>query len=275
MLETRALMSNILRAGIKVIVSKSDEPQHILEGMQAAVDGRIYLSPLLNAKLLCRNGEPQPAHDDPVAKLGKRELEVLLKMWHDVDGNALSIAVANKVHYQIRERYNMTVIESLADRQFLPRYGFPIGVQRLKVRLPPEDGKDPERREEDQYRLERPSLLALPSCLSPRRYPLRLARCHWPARCVRWWTCRLRPAACRLRPRSLSPATLPLEARQFRAQRQCPGHWRSREGTRCWKELGPPPWLPPAVPMSQQEKKPPPPLLKEGGPLTLDVVTRR
>lgn len=77
MLETRALMSNILRAGIKVIVSKSDEPQHILEGMHAAAGGRIYLSPMLNAKLLCRNGEPQPAHDDPVAKLGKRELEVL------------------------------------------------------------------------------------------------------------------------------------------------------------------------------------------------------
>jgi len=77
MLETRALMSNILRAGVKVIVSKSDEPHHILEGMHAAADGRIYLSPMLNAKLLCRNGEPQPAHDDPVAKLGKRELEVL------------------------------------------------------------------------------------------------------------------------------------------------------------------------------------------------------
>ncbi|CAJ0701168.1 response regulator [Ralstonia sp. 22086] len=77
MLETRALMSNILRAGIKVIVSKSDEPQHILEGMHAAAGGRIYLSPMLNAKLLCRNGEPQAVHDDPVAKLGKRELEVL------------------------------------------------------------------------------------------------------------------------------------------------------------------------------------------------------
>ncbi|WP_343619818.1 response regulator transcription factor, partial [Ralstonia sp.] len=71
MLETRALMSNILRAGIKVIVSKSDEPQHILEGMHAAAGGRIYLSPMLNAKLLCRNGEPQAVHDDPVAKLGK------------------------------------------------------------------------------------------------------------------------------------------------------------------------------------------------------------
>ena len=77
MLETRALMSNILRAGIKVIVSKSDEPQHILEGMHAAAGGRIYLSPMLNAKLLCRNGEPQAVHDDLVAKLGKRELEVL------------------------------------------------------------------------------------------------------------------------------------------------------------------------------------------------------
>lgn len=77
MLETRALMSNILRAGIKVLVSKSDEPQHILEGMHAAAGGRIYLSPMLNAKLLCRNGEPQAVHDDPVAKLGKRELEVL------------------------------------------------------------------------------------------------------------------------------------------------------------------------------------------------------
>ena len=77
MLETRTLMSNILRAGIKVIVSKSDEPQHILEGMQAAMHGRIYLSPQLNARLLCRNGEPQPAPDDPVTKLGKRELEVL------------------------------------------------------------------------------------------------------------------------------------------------------------------------------------------------------
>ncbi|MEE2975973.1 MAG: response regulator transcription factor [Pseudomonadota bacterium] len=77
MLETRALMSNILRAGIKVIVSKSDEPQHILEGMHAAVADRIYLSPLLNAKLLCRNGEPRPTEGDPVSRLGKRELEVL------------------------------------------------------------------------------------------------------------------------------------------------------------------------------------------------------
>lgn len=77
MLETRALMSNILRAGIKVIVSKSDEPQHILEGVQAALSDRIYLSPQLDAKLIRRTTEPEPAENDPIHLLGKRELEVL------------------------------------------------------------------------------------------------------------------------------------------------------------------------------------------------------
>ena len=76
MLETRVLVSNILRAGIKVIVSKADEPRHILEGMLAAVTDRIYLSPQLDAKLIRRTLEPLPT-DDPINKLGKRELEVL------------------------------------------------------------------------------------------------------------------------------------------------------------------------------------------------------
>ncbi len=77
MLETRALMSNILRAGVKVIVSKSDEPEHILEGVQAALNNRIYLSPQLDAKLIRRVEAPEPDEDDPIRLLGKRELEVL------------------------------------------------------------------------------------------------------------------------------------------------------------------------------------------------------
>ncbi|WP_439892425.1 response regulator [Ralstonia sp. 25C] len=77
MLETRALMSNILRAGVKVIVSKSDEPEHILEGVQAALNNRIYLSPQLDAKLIRRIEVPEPDEDDPIRLLGKRELEVL------------------------------------------------------------------------------------------------------------------------------------------------------------------------------------------------------
>jgi two-component system capsular synthesis response regulator RcsB len=77
MLETRALMSNILRAGLKVIVSKADEPQYILKGVQAALNDRIYLSPQLDAKLMLRAPEPEPDEDDQIAKIGKRELEVL------------------------------------------------------------------------------------------------------------------------------------------------------------------------------------------------------
>lgn len=48
----------------------------------------------------------------------------------------------------------------MADRQFLPRYGFPIGVVRLRV-IAPQDDRSGRIREEDQYRLERGSLLAL------------------------------------------------------------------------------------------------------------------
>ena len=60
--------------------------------------------------------------------------------------------------------HEKTVIEALADKQFLPRYGFPIGLLRLRVLAVTEsdkpDGK-PYVREEDQYRLERPGILAM------------------------------------------------------------------------------------------------------------------
>jgi DEAD/DEAH box helicase domain-containing protein len=54
----------------------------------------------------------------------------------------------------------LTVIEALSDQQFLPSYGFPIGLHRLQVLAA--DEKKPSRvREEDQYRLERQGVLAL------------------------------------------------------------------------------------------------------------------
>ncbi|MFP3890754.1 response regulator transcription factor [uncultured Ralstonia sp.] len=77
MLETRVLMGNILRAGIKVIVSKSDELRHIVEGLCALLEDRIYLSPQLDAKLIRRSTETEPPENDPINLLGKRELEVL------------------------------------------------------------------------------------------------------------------------------------------------------------------------------------------------------
>ncbi len=90
----------------------------------------------------------------------------LLEAWKNVDAHADNAKrQANALRYQLIAFHEMTVIEALAEQQFLPRYGFPIGLHRLRVMSVTEDGtkKDakPYIREEDQYRLERPGILAI------------------------------------------------------------------------------------------------------------------
>jgi DEAD/DEAH box helicase domain-containing protein len=84
------------------------------------------------------------------------DYKVLLNAWNDSG----SRPQCNALRYQLSSLHNLTVIEALADRQFLPHYGFPIGVHKLKVLTESEDN-GAHVREEDQYRLERGSLLAL------------------------------------------------------------------------------------------------------------------
>lgn len=67
---------------------------------------------------------------------------------------------ANAIQYNLRTLYNMTVIESFSDGGFLPRYGFPVGLHKLKV-VVPDEKREGKVREEDQYRLERAGVLAL------------------------------------------------------------------------------------------------------------------
>jgi Lhr-like helicase len=90
-----------------------------------------------------------------------REYDNLLQAWLSInEQETRARAQANAIRYQLTALHETTVIEALANEQFLPRYGFPIGVQRLKVIVP--DEQRPNRiREEDQFRLERPGLLAL------------------------------------------------------------------------------------------------------------------
>ncbi len=80
----------------------------------------------------------------------------LLDQWQEAHNQRQ----ANAIYYQLRLRYETTVIEALADRQFLPRYGFPINVMKLRVTFPDENRPN-WIREEDQFRLERNGLLAL------------------------------------------------------------------------------------------------------------------
>ncbi len=87
------------------------------------------------------------------------DYETLLDSWVAAvsDGSKFQ---ANAIRYQLKLLSELTVIEALADRQFLPSYGFPIGLQKLRVVVP--DESDPKRhREEDQFRLERSGIMAV------------------------------------------------------------------------------------------------------------------
>ena len=105
-------------------------------------------------------GEAIESFDEAV-KGWQKEYDTLLDQWNSIQQSSpIARGQANAIYYQLRIRYDTTVIEALADRQFLPRYGFPINVLKLRVTSPDEDR--PNRiREEDQFRLERNSLLAL------------------------------------------------------------------------------------------------------------------
>jgi hypothetical protein len=76
------------------------------------------------------------------------------------DGTQAERAKANSIRYQLRAIADLTVIEWFSDRGFLPRYGFPIHLQRLSVRRPRDDRPDQSTTAEN-YRLERQFLLAL------------------------------------------------------------------------------------------------------------------
>ncbi len=99
----------------------------------------------------------------------REDYDNLRLAWDAVDDNDSNAPrTANAIRYQMSALFNTTVIESMADRQFLPRYGFPIGLQKLRVIVPAYAGNSQVNssqrsgvREEDQFRLERSGLQAI------------------------------------------------------------------------------------------------------------------
>ena len=86
----------------------------------------------------------------------RQEYDWLLDAWRESNDRRQ----VGALRYQLWALHDLTVIEALADRQFLPSYGFPIGVQNLRV-IAPDENQPGRIREEDRYRLQRDSLLAL------------------------------------------------------------------------------------------------------------------
>lgn len=97
-----------------------------------------------------------------------RDYELLKDAWLEIpdSANRETIAAertkANSIRYQITALLEMTVIEWFSDAGFLPRYGFPIHLQSLSVRVPRRSGNSSDKsRASEKYRLERQSMLAL------------------------------------------------------------------------------------------------------------------
>ncbi|MBB6053886.1 DEAD/DEAH box helicase [Armatimonas rosea] len=91
----------------------------------------------------------------------RRDYDSHFSSWYHLDEVEKDVARRGNAHRrQMEALADQTVIEALADRQFLPRYGFPIGVQKLRVAVP--DKNHPQRvKEDDQFRLSRGGLQAL------------------------------------------------------------------------------------------------------------------
>lgn len=85
------------------------------------------------------------------------DYRALLDAWKEENKKPTrSVDLLNAIAYQSRELARNTVIEELASSRYLPRYGFPIGLQGLKV--PPDSfGRD----RSETVKLERDGLTAL------------------------------------------------------------------------------------------------------------------
>jgi DEAD/DEAH box helicase domain-containing protein len=82
--------------------------------------------------------------------------DYLIEAWEKGKTAGADKAMLNAIAHQARELYNITVIEQLATLRFLPRYGFPIGLQALRL---PSDRYY--QRETDIVRLQRDGTMAL------------------------------------------------------------------------------------------------------------------
>ena len=83
-----------------------------------------------------------------------KDHQELVQVWEDRRADNAKPAVLNALAYQANGLWHKTVIEELATRRFLPRYGFPIGLQSLT-------SPDPWRRDSEPVKLQRDGILAL------------------------------------------------------------------------------------------------------------------
>lgn len=88
-----------------------------------------------------------------------KDYNELLDSWSACPNqNGVVRARANAIYFQAKQYHSLTTIETLANRRFLPRYGFPVGLHRLRVAMDDGQGRV---QADDRVRLERESVQSL------------------------------------------------------------------------------------------------------------------
>ncbi len=87
----------------------------------------------------------------------------LLKQWELISttSDEAERNRANAIYFQLKQLYNMTLIECFSDAMVLPRYGFPIGLSELKVNKGKPNKSDENVSVPDEYRLNRSASQAI------------------------------------------------------------------------------------------------------------------
>ena len=142
--------------------SASDAPESYRPAIARLVEANARVSKRVASDWEGAIREIRQEFSDAISQW-RTEYRQLISRWQEIvrDGDERTArAAAASIFFQSNTYFHLTVIESLGDRLVIPRYGFPIGLSRLRVAVP--DEKKPNVvREEDQFRLQRSSMMAI------------------------------------------------------------------------------------------------------------------
>jgi DNA-binding NarL/FixJ family response regulator len=105
------MISDLLDAGIQAYISKADEPEELLQAIQAVAGNRIYRNRIFTEALYWNKQNNKKAYtDDPHTSLNEREKKMLQLIWEEksnkeiADELFLGIRSVEKIRQDMKEK---------------------------------------------------------------------------------------------------------------------------------------------------------------------------